>query len=329
MRKYPDYKYKPRRKPKNISYTPSAGSFHSFNPFSGSLLGNGTAALAAQSGLLLPNDTFNAANYSSVLNGTSNPLNPISQPAVAAAFASINSSNSNLVNKSHFLLNDYYEQLQQQMQRQQTDFPANVDYNSLLKSYPMFAQAPIAQQQAAQQAVQQQAVHQLNNIQMLCANTPVVTSSVTPTVTPTGNSSQSNQINARIGGQQANLADPVSLFYSMQQQFAGNLLSLANSSQLTSQLTNLTNKFTIDHLTADQRIESKEQLKSQTELDPSKTEAKEERRTKSVGSKDGEETECEEDQEIENYENKSLNWKSFFTEKKLNTQSVLNSNSIC
>lgn len=284
MRKYPDYKYKPRRKPKNISYTPSAGSFHSFNPFSNSLLSNG--ALAAQSNLLLQGDSFNPTNYGSVINGASNPLNSINQPAVAAALASINSSNSNLVNKSHFLLNDYYEQLQQQMQRQQADFPSNVDYNSLLKAYPMFAQG-----------------QQLNNMQMLCTNAatpPVSSSSVTVT---------SNQINAntaRIGGQQANLADPVSLFYSMQQQFAGNLLNLANSNQLT----NLTNKFTIDNLIG---CETKEQLKQQADPDRhstgSKPDAKEERRANSklANSKDGEETECEEDQEIENYENKSLN----------------------
>lgn len=290
MRKYPDYKYKPRRKPKNISYTPSAGSFHSFNPFSGSLLGNSSAALAAQSNLLLQSDSFNAANYSAVLNGTPNPLNPIHQPAVAAALASINSSNPNLANKSHhFLLNDYYEQLQQQMQRQvpADHFPANVDYNSLLKSYPMFTQAP----QVAQSA-QQKAAQQLSNMQMLCSNasTPVVNSSVT---------SQSNQMN-RIGGQQPNLADPVSLFYSMQQQFAGNLLSLANSTHLN--LAN--NKFTIDHLTADQRNlvggEAKDQGKPQAE--PS---SGEEKQTKLAGTKEAD-TE-EEDQEIENYENKSLN----------------------
>lgn len=311
MRKYPDYKYKPRRKPKNISYTPSAGSFHSFNPFSNSLLSNGTAALAAQSNLLLQGgDSFNAANYNSVLNGAQNPLNPINQPAVAAALASLNSTNPNLVNKSHFLLNDYYEQLQQQMQRQQTaDFPANVDYNSLLKSFPMFPGCGQGQQ--------------LSNMQMLCTNaaTPAVSSNVTVT-------SQSNQqMNlanaARMAGQQtnqqtnqqmnqqinqqinANLPDPVSLFYSMQQQFAGNLLNLANSNQLT----NLTNKFTIDNLIG----ESKGQLKPQSEIDRhstgSKTDAKEERRaaSKLANSKDGEETECEEDQEIENYENKSLN----------------------
>ena len=270
MRKYPDYKYKPRRKPKNISYTPSVNSFHSFNPFSNSLLNNGTLV---QSNLLLQqNESFNP-NYSSMVNGGGgggqNALSSIGQPTtVAAALASIHSTNANLVNKSQVLLNDYYEQVQQQMQRQQNEpFPANLDY-SLLK-YPMFNQTQLPP-----------------NMLGTTANHSNTTSTVS-------SSTKTQPI-------PSSLTDPVSLFYTMQQQFAGNLLNLANSGNLNpNQLTNLTNKFTIDNLI---NCESNGRPIEQADCDAKSDEKK---LTKLTDKDD--EIECENDQEIENYENKSLN----------------------
>lgn len=265
MRKYPDYKYKPRRKPKNITYTPASNTFHTFNPFSTTLLNNG-AALTDSNLLQLQSESYNHQNYSSIGS------NSINQPSVAAALATINSTNqANLVNKPRFLLTDYYEQFQQQMQRQQNDL-SNIDYN-LLK-YPMF---------------NQQNQQRLPNISMLCNN--MVANTSTSTIN-SANTIKSHQLNQQDHNQPANLSDPVSsLFYTMQQQFAGNLLNLANSTQLT----NLTNKFTIDNLI---NCESKE-IK-QTELPENFENSKEER--KLVEDKND-----LKDQEIENYENKSLN----------------------
>lgn len=277
MRKYPDYKYKPRRKPKNISYSPAANSFHThtFNPFSTSLLNNSTSALA-QTNLILQNDSFNHANYST-MNGQ-NSLNSINQPSVAA-LTSFNSANPNLVNKSQFLFNDYYEQIQQ-MQRQQTELASNVDYNQLLK-YPMFGQ-------------HQSSNSNLPNMQMLY---PI--NSSTNASNRTTESSQASTNN--------NLTDPaVQLFYTMQQQLAGNLLNLASHSN---QLTNLTNKFTIDSLINSESKEVTKQpetaniIKQNNVHSLDKPEHKEDKKSNLTE----DETECEEDQEIENYENKSLN----------------------